>query len=202
MKGNIFVISGPSGVGKTTVIKKIKDVVPGLWLSVSATTRPKREGERHGIDYYFISEEEFKKKIEEGYFIEYAKVFNWYYGTPKEPIYEHLEDGIDVLLEIDVQGGERIMDLFPKGIFIFLLPPSWKVLEERIKKRKTEGDEDIKMRLKRAREELRYVERYTHVVVNNHLDITIRDISYIIRADRLRKERMEESIRRLNVYTS
>ncbi|RKZ21252.1 guanylate kinase [bacterium] len=201
MKGNIFVISGPSGVGKTTLVKKVKKVVPGLWISVSATTRPKRKGERHGIDYYFLSEEEFRKKIEEGYFLEYAKVFHWYYGTPKEPIYEQLEQGVDVILEIDVQGGEKLMEIFPHGVFIFILPPSWKALEERIKGRKTEGKEVIKMRLERAREELRYVERYTHVVVNNHLDTAIRDISYIIKADRLRKERMKETIRRLNVHT-
>ncbi|RKZ26660.1 guanylate kinase [bacterium] len=201
MKGNIFAISGPSGVGKTTLVKKVKAMVPGLWISVSATTRPKRKGERHGIDYYFMSEEEFRKKIEDGYFLEYAKVFHWYYGTPKEPIYEQLEQGVDVILEIDVQGGEKLMELFPRGVFIFVLPPSWKALEERIKKRKTEGEEDIKMRLERARKELQYVERYTHVVVNDDLGTALRDISYIIRADRLRKERMEETIRRLNVHT-
>jgi guanylate kinase len=155
-KGRLFVISGPSGTGKGTICKElIKD--DKIRLSVSMTTRNPREGEVHGVSYYFAIKEEFLQKIEAGGFLEYAEVFGNYYGTPKMEVLELLDEGIDVLLEIDVQGALQIKDVYPEAVLVFILPPSMEALRARLTGRGTETQEVVERRLGEASKEISYV---------------------------------------------
>ncbi|MGB9808565.1 MAG: guanylate kinase, partial [Caldanaerobacter sp.] len=164
-KGLLIVISGPSGAGKGTVCKALIEREKDLKLSISATTRQPRAGEVDGKNYFFKSEEEFKRMIEEDAFLEWAKVYDHYYGTPKEFVLKNLEEGNDVVLEIDIQGALKVKEKFPEGVFIFILPPSMEELKNRIKKRGTESEEEIIKRFKSAYEELNYVSKYNYVVI-------------------------------------
>jgi guanylate kinase len=176
------VLSGPSGVGKSTVRKMLLERAPiPLFRSVSATTRPPRSGERHGIDYYFLSPEEFARLREAGEFLECFEIFggHWY-GTLRSEVEKHLAEGRWVLLEIDVQGGEKVMKALPEVISIFLLPPSWEELEQRLRKRGTEDPQAAGERLARAKAELSHAERYRYRVVNDSLDRAVEEICGIL----------------------
>ncbi|HEX9740078.1 MAG TPA: guanylate kinase, partial [Ignavibacteriaceae bacterium] len=153
-KGHIFVVSAPSGAGKTTIVKSILKDIPELAFSISATTRRKRENERDGFDYHFISEEAFRKKIEENGFVEWEKFYDYYYGTPKGFIDDKINNGISVLLEVDVKGALSIKTIYPDAILIYIYPPSFEVLVERLKNRRTEDETDFKKRVERAKMEL------------------------------------------------
>ena len=168
--GELFIVSGPSGTGKGTICKRLLTEMPHLELSVSATTREKREGEEEGVNYYYLDKETFKKRIEEGGFLEYAEVFGNYYGTPRKMVEERLSQGKDVVLEIDVQGAKQIKETYPEGIFIFILPPSLEELRNRLIKRGTDTMEVIENRLSQAMGEIRQMFEYDYFVVNDDLD--------------------------------
>ena len=191
--GNLIVISGFSGAGKGTVIAELlKNDDKSRWLSVSATSRGMREGEKEGVNYYYLTEEEFKKKIDEDYFLEYTNYAGNFYGTPKEHIKKHLEKGIDVILEIEIEGATNIKKLIPEAIFIFIMPPSLKTLVKRLKGRGTESNDKIIKRFHEAYKEINEVTKYNYVVVNDEIQDTVNTIEAIIKAEKCRVDRIEE----------
>ena len=191
--GQIIVISAPSGAGKGTVIKELlKNDDKSRWLSVSATSRGMREGEEEGVNYYYLTEEEFKKRIDEDYFLEYTNYAGNFYGTPKEHIKKHLEKGIDVILEIEIEGATNIKKLIPEALFIFIMPPSLKTLVKRLKGRGTESNDKIIKRFHEAYKEINEVTKYNYVVVNDEIQDTVNTIEAIIKAEKCRVDRIEE----------
>ena len=185
-KGFLLVISGPSGVGKGTVLHDLMNTQSNLVYSVSATTRKKRDGEIEGVSYFYLNHDEFKQMIAEDKFLEYAHVHNNYYGTPKEFVEKKINEGKIVILEIDVQGALNIKKNTDNGVFIFLAPPSLKELKKRIVGRGTETDEDIKIRMNNAKKELEYIKDYDYIVVNDHLNSAITSVNEIINAEKHR----------------
>ncbi len=183
-RGLLFVISGPSGVGKGTLREEVFNIFPDLIYSVSANTRPPRKGEIEGKDYYFVTVDEFKKRIKENKFVEWAIVHGDYKGTPAIFLLEELQKGRDVLLELDVQGAMQVKEKFPDGIFIFIAPPTLKDLEDRLRKRNTEGEKALEKRLKDARIEIKYKKNYNYLVVNDNIKTALKKIESIIIAER------------------
>ncbi len=183
-KGNIYVISGPSGVGKGTVVREVVDSSDTIALSVSATTRKPREGEIDKVHYFFLSEEEFEKIADEDGFLEHAVYCGNHYGTPKQAVLDKVAEGYDVILEIEVQGGVQIMEKLPEAKGIFILPPSYKVLEKRLRGRKSEPDDVVKKRLETAREEIKQSYLYDYFVVNAELELAVEKVLEIIRNNR------------------
>ncbi|NPA58289.1 MAG: guanylate kinase [Aquificae bacterium] len=190
MKGELFILSSPAGVGKTTVAEGVVKEVPKLKRVITCTTRKPRKGERDGVDYYFLSKEEFEERIKKGKFLEYAVVHGNYYGTPLEEIERELEKGYDLLLVIDVQGMRQILKSRKEAITIFLLPPSLEELKKRMEKR---GDppEEIKKRLETAKKEIPAWREYDFVVVNDVLMEAKEDVKRIILAQRLKSYRFD-----------
>ena len=178
-KGKFIIISGPSGVGKGTICEFLLKEL-NAWFSVSMTTRSIREGEVEGINYYYITKEEFKKRIDDGQLLEYNIYNDNYYGTPKDKVIEKLEEGIDVILEIDVNGAKNVKNIFPDALLIYIAPPSIEILRERLIKRNTENLETIENRLKIAEDELKQVDFYDYVIVNDDLDDAVEKIKKII----------------------
>ncbi len=168
-RGHLFIVSAPSGAGKSTLCRAARERFPDLRYSISATARPPRPGEVHGRDYFFVSEDEFKRGIEEGRWAEWAVVHGNYYGTPADFIRDTLADGRDILLDIDVQGAEQLMDRFPDSVSIFIMPPSEKILRERLEKRGTDDPAVIRRRMENARKEMVLKDRYRHRIVNDDL---------------------------------
>ncbi|MBO4914927.1 MAG: guanylate kinase, partial [Oscillospiraceae bacterium] len=169
-KGKTFIISGPSGVGKGTIVKALMETRDDLFLSVSATTREPRAGEQDGIHYHFIDVERFRALIEEDAFLEYAEYVGNFYGTPKRFVDEAMENGKDVILEIDVQGAMQVSAKRPDAVTIFVVPPSWKVLEQRLRDRGTDSEEKLQMRLVRAKVELQAAISYSYMVINDTVE--------------------------------
>jgi guanylate kinase len=188
-RGLLIVLSGPSGTGKGTVCKALLNKRPDIALSISCTTREPRTGEIHGKHYFFTSQDEFEKRIEDGDFLEYANVFSNYYGTPKSFVDETLASGKDVLLEIDVQGALKVKKNSPDGVFIFLVPPSMAELEKRIRSRGTETEEKIRERLGKADAEMQLMEKYDYVIINDEVSCVVKKIEDIITAEKLRVKR-------------
>ncbi len=188
-KGLLVVVSSPSGGGKGTILKSLFARNENLRMSVSATTRAPRAGEEHGVHYYFIGRDEFKQNIERGAMLEYAEYCGNFYGTPKAPIQAWLDAGHDVVLEIEVQGGRQIKAAAPDCVSLFILPPSLEVLEKRLRGRGTETDEVIVKRLEAAREEIRCVEDYDYVVINDTVEQAVLEIESILAAEKLRVSR-------------
>ena len=184
-----IVISAPSGTGKTTTCKQLKKRLPTLKLAVSHTTREIREGEFEGVDYYFITREEFKAKREKQYFLEWAQVHKNYYGTSFEAIEKHLQEGFDILLEIDVQGVNSLRRINFEGIYILILPPSIEEMTKRIRKRGTETEESIKIRVKTGKEEIKSYKIYDYVITNFKIEETVETILSIVRAEKARVAR-------------
>ena len=178
-KGKFIVISGPSGVGKGTICNVLLKEL-NAWFSVSMTTRGIREGEIDGVNYYFISKEEFRRRIDEGKLLEYNIYNDNYYGTPKDKVIEKMDEGTNVILEIDVNGARNIKNIFPDALLIYIAPPSIDVLRERLISRGTEDLETIESRLKIADNELKQIDFYDYVVVNDNLDKAIDDVRNII----------------------
>ena len=168
-RGHLFVVSAPSGAGKSTLCNAVRERFPDIHYSVSTTTRPPRPGETDGVDYHFVTESEFKEGIERGRWAEWAVVHGNYYGTSAEGLREPLENGTDILLDIDVQGANRIVEQFPDAVTIFIMPPSLETLRERMTSRGTDAPEVIDRRVDNARAEMAARDRYRHVIVNDHL---------------------------------
>lgn len=189
-EGMLIVISGPSGVGKGTLVKALNAQMPGLNLSVSVTTRAPRQGEEEGKHYFFRSEEEFQHMVENGELLEYAQfVSGLYYGTPRAYVEEQIRNGQDVILEIDVKGAIQVKERWPHGVFVFLLPPTMEELETRLVKRQTEAAEAIRQRLSVAVDELNFLPLYDYQVVNDDLAKAANKLQAIITAERCRVSR-------------
>ena len=184
MTGRLFIISGCSGVGKGTIIKQFIDKNPDVKLSVSATTRKPRVGEKNGVNYFFISKDEFVKSVQNDEFLEYAEFSGNMYGTKKDYVEENLKDGSDVILEIEVQGAKQVKDKMPKSVSVFIMPPSVEELELRLRGRHTEDEESIQRRLKEAKREMKAGEDFDYKVINDNLLDAINELQKIFDAER------------------
>ena len=193
-KGLLLVVSGPSGAGKGTICKALLNKNDQIKLSVSATTRKPRNGEVHGVNYFFIEKEEFTKMIENGEFLEYAQIYDNFYGTPKAAIIECLEKGQDVILEIEMQGARQIKEVYPEGVFIFVLPPSLEELKSRIVGRGTETQEEIEKRFSCAFEEINQIVNYDYFIVNEDIEKSVSDVEAIICAEKHKVTRYKNNI--------
>ena len=185
-EGQLFVVSGPSGAGKGTICEKLLEKGLGISLSVSMTTRHPRPGEIAGKSYYYISREEFENKIEAGGFLEHAQVYGNYYGTPKQEVLDTLKKGVDVILEIDIQGALQVKKHYPKGVFIFILPPSMTELKNRLTERGGETEEEIKRRMGEVVKEITFINEYDYYIINAKLDEAVDRAKAVIMAERSR----------------
>ena len=185
-RGILLVISGPSGAGKGTICKHLLSISPSIRYSISATTRQPRNGEVDGVNYHFINKHAFKEMIAANELLEYAEVYNNFYGTPSKYVSELLEQNYDVILEIDPQGAKQIKGSFPDSIFIFILPPSLTELSDRIYKRGTDTEQVIQLRLNQAVSELNCASEYDYIVLNDHVETAVDKITSIIKAERCR----------------
>ena len=193
INGDLIVISGPSGCGKGTVCSELLKRNDNLFLSISVTTRKPRNNEIDGVNYHFITEEDFKEKIKNNEFLEFAKVHSDnYYGTLKQNVINNINKGIDIILEIDIQGALQIKNTMPKAIFIFILPPSMKELKNRLIKRNTETKDQIITRFKNAYQEINEASKYNYVVINDDLDTAVNKVNSIIQAEKCRVDRIED----------
>ena len=192
-QGILIVVSGPSGCGKSTVDNVLINERQNIIMSVSDTTRAKRDGETDGIDYNFITKEEFEKNIESNKYLEYPKVHsNKYYGTPSNFVNKKLKEGIDVILEIDIEGARKIKEKRSDAVFIFIMPPSMEILKSRLVGRKTETKEQVVERFKAAYKEINEVSKYNYVIVNDKVEDSVKRMSSIIDAEKSRVDRIEE----------
>lgn len=186
--GTLYVISAPSGAGKSSLVKALLEKMQGIAVSVSHTTRAKREGEKEGLDYHFIEKETFVSMVEQSAFLEHAQVFDNYYGTAVANIEEKLKQGEDVILEIDWQGAEQVRKLIPYSVNIFILPPSLEALEERLRGRGQDSDEIIARRMRDAKSETSHYSEYDYLVVNDEFENALIDLKSIVLARRCRFE--------------
>ncbi|WP_079529791.1 guanylate kinase [Halobacillus hunanensis] len=195
-KGILFILSGPSGVGKGTVRKALFEQSTNLRYSISMTTREPREGEVDGIDYFFKSRAEFETLIEKRQLIEHAEYVGNYYGTPKQYVEDTLNEGKDVFLEIEVQGALKVRENFPEGVFVFLIPPSLEELKDRIVNRGTETEDKVKNRLLAAKEEIEMMDAYDYVVVNDRVDHAVGKIQSIVASEHCKRERVSQQYKK------
>ena len=193
----LIVVAGPSGVGKGTVCKKLFRHMDDLEFSVSATTRKAREGEKEGVNYFFVSDAKFDNMVKNEEFLEYADVFDNRYGTPKDYVFSKLKSGKDVLLEIDVQGAVMVMQSCRDAVFIFILPPSIEEQRNRLLSRGTECEEQLNLRMNKAKEEIGYAEKFDYIVINEDVDTADNEIMSIITSEKLKVSRNEQIIKEL-----
>jgi guanylate kinase len=193
--GTLFVVSGPSGVGKTTLLRRVLSVDRGLAFGVSHTTRSPRAGERNGEDYHFVDDATFDRGLAEGAFLEWAVYQGHRYGTSLEAVEMPTRKGLDVILEVEVQGARQLRERLPSAVFVFVLCPSMECLERRLRDRRSDSEEAIRERLARAREEVREVHRYDYVVVNDDLDQAVAALLNVIGASRIARERILPQLR-------
>ena len=186
--GNIYIIAAASGTGKTSLVKMLTESLDNIVTSISHTTRPKRVNERNGENYFFVTKNHFEDMITRNEFLEYAKVFGHYYGTSKAWVDEQLQQGIDVILEIDYQGAAQVKHLIPDSIGIFILPPSMQELRRRLETRNLDDSEIIEQRLMAAKDEISHAPGFDYIIVNDQFDVALVDLRSIIRSQRLRKE--------------
>lgn len=185
-KGSLIVISGASGVGKSTVIAELLKRSKDIYFSVSWTTRPARTGEVDGVNYHFTDRGKFEEMIRQGEFLEHAEYVGNYYGTSRKTVEEKLSQGQDVLLDIEVQGAGKVKEKWPSAILVFIIPPSFEELEQRLRARKTDDEKKILGRLQRAREEYQEITHYDYIVINDQVQIASNEIEAIITAERCR----------------
>lgn len=194
-KGQLIVISGPSGAGKDTIIAELlKRTEKDVFLSVSMTTRKIRPGEKEGVDYFYVDEKTFEKNIEDGKMLEYARYGSNYYGTPLEPVRKNIENGKTVILIIEVKGAENIRRLFPEATLIFIIPPSMAEVKRRLIKRATESDDQIQKRLEIAENEIKKAVEYDYIIINDELDVAVKDAMSIVHAQQFRVDKMKNKI--------
>jgi guanylate kinase len=195
--GVLLVLSGPSGVGKNTVLNALIAQNPQVRYSISATTRPPRSGEVHGRHYFFLAEEEFARRVAAGEFLEWAEFCGHRYGTPRPFVAESLAAGFHVVLDIDVQGAKRVREARPSAVLVFLLPPSWEILKTRLRSRGADTEEAIARRLASAKEEIAALPAYEYLVWNREVSVAVRELEAILTAESCRTARRgEESLRR------
>ena len=193
-KGILLVISGPSGAGKGTICDAIRKIYPKLNYSISMTTRASRQGEKEGLNYFFRTNEEFEVLIKEDAFLEYAKVYDHYYGTPKKYALDKIEKGESVLLEIDIQGAVQVKEHYPQGVFVYIVPPSFDVLSKRIYGRGTDSEEVIKKRLAQITDELAMAHKYDYIIVNDVLEEAVHKTCAILEAESCKLSRNEGQV--------
>jgi len=196
-RGVLFVVSSPSGGGKGTLIHRVLNSVPGLKYSVSYTTRAPRDGEIAGVDYLFVSHERFEELVAADEFLEWARVHGNFYGTGREQISKEIKAGSDIVLEVDVQGAANIGKLLPDSVSIFILPPSFEVLRQRLIARGSDSPMELELRLRNAPLELRQYVDFDYVIINDDLERAASQLASIVYAERARRERQEEEIRRV-----
>lgn len=192
--GVLLVVSAPSGCGKDTIIAEVLKKFDDAFLSVSMTTRPMRPGEVEGVNYYFVSQPEFEEKIDCGEMLEYARYGSNYYGTPAGPVRKLLEEGKTVILIIEVQGAGNVKRMFPEACNIFIIPPSFEILEKRLRGRGTDDDESIIKRLDIAKDELARAVEFDYIVENDVLEEAVEDIITIIKAEKLKVNKMKNKL--------
>jgi guanylate kinase len=195
--GNVFVLSAPSGAGKSTLAKRLVQRIQGLVFSVSFTTRPPRDGEKDGLDYFFVDDATFDRMVAEGGFVEWVKVYENRYGTGRNWVQETLNSGVDILLDIETIGARNVRREIPDAIMIFLLPPDADSLSERLRGRGKDTEAQIQIRLRYARHEMEAVSHYDYLVVNDDLESAYRQLESVILATRCRRERMETRAQRI-----
>ncbi|HET7438362.1 MAG TPA: guanylate kinase [Nitrospira sp.] len=190
-RGILFIISAPSGTGKTTLCKQLTANIPGLWHSISYTTRSPRAGEEHGREYFFTDEPTFQSMIDRHEFVEWARVYGHLYGTPRKTLADKIDQGIDVLLEIDVQGALQVKKKFDDAVSIFILPPSMTALRQRLQSRASDSTEEIQRRLQKVKEEVWSYREYAYIVRNDDLTRSLRDLENIFLGERLKTKRLD-----------
>lgn len=200
MSGNLFIMTAPSGAGKTTLVRLLLERDPRIGVSISHTTRPPRPGEEDGREYHFISVPAFLEKIDQNEFLEWARVHENYYGTSERWIGTEMDSGRDVLLEIDWQGAQQVRKVFPQAIGIFVLPPSMAVLEARLSGRGTDRADAVARRIAAARDEMRHVDEFDYAIINDSLQQAADDLQAVVRAARLRRANQRE--RHPSLFTS
>lgn len=193
-KGILLVVSGPSGAGKGTICAAIRKIFPKLNYSISMTTRAPRKGEVEGTSYFFRTNEEFEKLIKEDAFLEYARVYDHYYGTPKKYALDKIENGESVLLEIDIQGAMQVKQRYPQGVFVYVVPPSLDVLSARIHGRGTDSEEVIQKRLAKITDELAMAHKYDYIIVNDVLEDAVHKVCSILEAESCKLSRNEGQV--------
>lgn len=191
-KGLLIVVSGPSGAGKDTICQKLIKENSNIWMSVSMTTRKPRPLEKDGVDYFFVSSEEFENKINDNTFLEYASYNDNYYGTPKDKVEEKLNDGKDVILVIDINGAVNIKKIIPSALFIFIMPPDMETLKNRLIGRKTESKDKVVQRFITAYNEVNNYKKYNYVVVNDKVEDAVNKVKSIIQSEKCRVDRIED----------
>ncbi|QTS83832.1 guanylate kinase [Coxiella endosymbiont of Amblyomma nuttalli] len=196
-KANLFVISAPSGAGKTSLVRALVNKLKEIKVSISYTTRPMRYGDKEGVDYFFIDENRFEAMVKADAFLEYAAVYGYHYGTAKDWVIKQLKTGKDILLEIDWQGAQQIHCLFPPALLIFILPPSASILKERLMKRHQDEKAVITQRIALAREEMTHYSEFNYIVVNHDFNQALKNLVHIISAARLQLEIQEEKLANL-----
>jgi len=194
MRGNLIIISSPSGGGKGTLIKEVLEALPEVGYSVSLTTRPPRFGEEEGRHYHFVTKRQFEEEIANDRFLEFAEVHGNLYGTSRIQADRMMNEGQDVILEIDVQGALQVMEKVPEAISIFIMPPSFDVLKARLISRATEKDEDLELRLCNSHDEIEQFARFDYIVVNDHIAVAARKLASIILAERQHMDRQKEAV--------
>ncbi len=199
-KGQLFILSGPSGAGKGSIVKGIMAKRDDIFLSISATSRQPRKGEVEQGSYVFLSRESFEEKIKKSEYLEWAEIFGNLYGTPKEPVFKALEEGNNIILEIDYQGALQVKRVYSDAIFVFVLPPSLEDLRQRMLKRDSETEESLKTRYYSALEEIHYLERYDYFIINDTLEESVNKLDAIITAQSCRVDRDVLSLLRSNSW--
>ena len=192
--GTPFVVSGPSGAGKSTLLRRVISGDPGVRFSVSHTTRPPRVGEEQGRDYHFVGEPEFRRMIDDGEFLEWAEYQEHLYGTSREAVSGPTGQGLDLILEVEVEGARQLKRRLDGAVFVFIMPPSPEVLEERLRGRGSDAEEEIRKRLERAREEWKAIDMYRYVIVNDVLERAEAQLRQVIAARRVERERVLPSL--------